>query len=249
MTGLVYLFYPVFIYLIIHIFREGYWQKSFRDLVAVIKKNNKAVLLILLANLILILFLDRPVSLFFKNYQLDSLDALAIFGNSLGGFSTLFPFIILVIILAKLFNLDKLKNLFLISFSSTIYARIAVFILKLLISRARPFYNYNPYQFFKYRQAITQITDILKKANLGQIAEFTYASMPSGHTVTAFAFIVPFYLYFQNKFIRALLVFLGSSTAFARVYINVHWPADVFLAAIIGSLIAAVIYHNNKSRI
>jgi len=249
MTGLKYLFYLAFLYLVIHIFCSGYFHNIFRDLIAILKNNYKLIVAVLLIDLGLILFLDRRLSLFFKNYSLDFLDELAAFGNSLGGFYTLFPVLILIILLARLLNFNKLKNLVMTAVSAIIYARIVVFILKIIISRARPFYNYNPFEFFKYPQAINQLTDILRNLDFGQIAEFTYASMPSGHTVTAFALVGTFYLYFQNKFIQGFLILLGVTTAFARVYKNVHWPSDVFIAAVIGSLIAAVIYQNNKSRI
>ncbi|MFW5993831.1 MAG: phosphatase PAP2 family protein [Halanaerobiaceae bacterium] len=249
MTVLRYLFYLAFLYLVIQIFRRGYFDNIFRDLIAILKNNYKLIVAVLLIDLGLILFLDRQLSLFFKNYSLDFLDKLAAFGNSLGGFNTLFPVLILIILLARLFKLNRLRNLVLIAVSAIIYARIIVFVLKIMISRARPFYNYNPFEFFKYPQASSQLTDILRNLNFGEITESIYASMPSGHTVTAFALIVPFYLYFQNKFIRGFLILLGITTAFARVYTNVHWPSDVFTAAVIGSLVAAVIYQNNKSRI
>lgn len=246
MIVLRYLFYLAFLYLVIHIFRSGYFHKTFQDLIAILKNNYKLILAVLLINLVLVLFLDRQLSLFFKNYSLDFLDSLAYFGNSLGGFYTLFPSLMLIILLARLLNFNKIKNLVLIAVSSIIYARLIVFILKIVISRARPFNSYNPFEFFRYPQAINQISDILRNLNFGQISEFTYASMPSGHTVTAFALIVTFYLYFQNKFVKGILILLGTTTAFARVYTNVHWPSDVFTAAVIGSLVAAVIYQNNK---
>jgi undecaprenyl-diphosphatase len=231
--------YIIFLFLLGFLIKKGYWKNSFKKIILKLKENYKFAALIILITLITVLTVDRSLVFFFRKNKINFLDWIASFGNALGDGEILFPSLTVIIIISTLFNWEKTKILFSISFMSAVYSGIAVNILKVIVSRTRPFYNSNPLEFFQYLQAV----------NEGKFADHVYASMPSGHTITSFALIVPFYLYFKNKYIRFFLAAAAVSTAFARVYSNVHWPSDVFMGAVLGSLIAAVIYDNNQDRL
>lgn len=74
-------------------------------------------------------------------------------------------------------------------------------------------------------------------------------SFPSGHATTAFAFITPWLLYYQNVLTPGLLV-LGAGTAFTRMVTDNHWFTDVVAGSAIGFATAYLLTqrHEDESR-
>lgn len=74
-------------------------------------------------------------------------------------------------------------------------------------------------------------------------------SFPSGHATTAFAFITPWLLYYQNALTPGLLV-LGAGTAFTRMVTENHWFTDVVAGSAIGFATAYLLAqrHQDESR-
>ena len=67
------------------------------------------------------------------------------------------------------------------------------------------------------------------------------ASFPSGHSASSFAAAMCIYLNGPKKYgIPALL--LALLIALSRLYVGVHYPGDVIAGAIIGSLMAWLVY-------
>ena len=62
-------------------------------------------------------------------------------------------------------------------------------------------------------------------------------SMPSNHSVNAFAFAIPFMIMIKNR-IRYVFLFIAVLVGFSRVYVGVHYPADVLAGALLGSIFA-----------
>jgi len=63
-------------------------------------------------------------------------------------------------------------------------------------------------------------------------AKLKAQSFPSGHTVTAFAFVVP---WLALAGWRALpVVILAALAGFSRIAVGAHWPVDVLAGALIG---------------
>jgi undecaprenyl-diphosphatase len=65
-------------------------------------------------------------------------------------------------------------------------------------------------------------------------------SMPSGHTISSFAFAVPLF-YLTSGYIHAAArwypLALATMIAFSRIYLGVHYPTDVMTGAVLGSVI------------
>lgn len=72
-------------------------------------------------------------------------------------------------------------------------------------------------------------------------------SFPSGHAASSFAAGISFLLYLPKKFgIPALL--LACAIALSRLYVGVHYPSDVFCGALVGGLMAFLVYRIDRSR-
>ena len=65
-------------------------------------------------------------------------------------------------------------------------------------------------------------------------------SFPSGHTVTIFTLAGILMFYFRSTFVRSGLIFLALLIGISRIAVGVHWPADVFAGAALGSLCAVI---------
>lgn len=72
-------------------------------------------------------------------------------------------------------------------------------------------------------------------------------SFPSGHTTVAFAFLTPYAEYLGPPY-SYLLYFLASSTAFARLYRDVHWLSDVVAGAGVGYIVGKSLVRLHKKR-
>jgi membrane-associated phospholipid phosphatase len=62
-------------------------------------------------------------------------------------------------------------------------------------------------------------------------------SMPSNHAVNAFAVAAAFW-FLRKDFLTGFYLFMAAAIGFSRVYIGVHYPADVLAGALFGAGIA-----------
>lgn len=98
-----------------------------------------------------------------------------------------------------------------------------VTIVKRLIGRARPFVTggADPYVFHPF------------------VWRADYASLPSGHTTTAFAVLVAFGALWPRA--RPVLLIYALLIAISRVVVTAHYPTDVVTAALVGSVGALLV--------
>ncbi|MEW9124238.1 MAG: phosphatase PAP2 family protein [Thermotaleaceae bacterium] len=65
-------------------------------------------------------------------------------------------------------------------------------------------------------------------------------SFPSGHTTAAFSIAAILSFYFSN--LSWMLIGIAFIVGFSRVYIGVHYPSDVLVGMVIGTLFAIMNY-------
>ncbi|MEN8249209.1 MAG: phosphatase PAP2 family protein [Bacteroidota bacterium] len=74
------------------------------------------------------------------------------------------------------------------------------------------------------------------------VTTITFYSFPSGHTVTAFAIATFVILSFPNKKTSLLVLLIAWLVGYSRIYLTHHYPIDVWVGSIIGTLGALLIY-------
>ena len=71
-------------------------------------------------------------------------------------------------------------------------------------------------------------------------------SFISGHATNTFAVAVYFSLIFRNRKTTIVLFLWAMLSSFSRIYLGLHYPADIFAGAVSGSLIALLFYYIYK---
>lgn len=102
---------------------------------------------------------------------------------------------------------------------------IFVFITKQLLFKGAP----RPTKYFE-NEEVLHLVDGVKM--------HSWNSFPSGHTITAFAIFMILVLIVKKNYLKYIFVLIAILAGFSRVYLSQHFLGDIFLGAIIGSLIA-----------
>ena len=68
-------------------------------------------------------------------------------------------------------------------------------------------------------------------------------SFPSGHTSSSFALMVPLMIYLRPLWQRALCLTYACLQGISRMWVGVHFPSDVLMGAILGTLVAVIFYY------
>ncbi|MDF9612863.1 undecaprenyl-diphosphatase [Bacillus cereus] len=78
--------------------------------------------------------------------------------------------------------------------------------------------------------------------NINQLVEHTAnASFPSDHATSAFAIAITLYLY--KKRLGKIFLLLAFFISFSRIWVGVHYPLDVLIGAVLGSLWAFITHY------
>jgi len=134
-------------------------------------------------------------------------------------------YIFLIYLLYQKYNLDVWKT-FLYLLSTVIFAdQVSSSIFKPLFKRLRPCH-------VEEFQSWIHLPD-----GCGGLYGFC-----SSHAANAFAVAIGFYLVTKNKPISLLLLIWATLIAYSRVYLGAHYPLDVFMGAIVGSLGAFILF-------
>ena len=72
-------------------------------------------------------------------------------------------------------------------------------------------------------------------------------SFPSGHSSAAFSVATSLSLNYPKWYVIAPAYLWASATAYSRMYLNVHYPSDVLVGAILGSATAWATWKINKN--
>ena len=65
-------------------------------------------------------------------------------------------------------------------------------------------------------------------------------SFPSGHTTSAFSYCIMIGLIIPQMF--PVMLILACLAGISRIYLGVHWPSDVIIGSIIGSITSLIVY-------
>ncbi len=131
--------------------------------------------------------------------------------------------IIFLIFFGKLIWQDKKIEIkeFLIYFTGSISAWFFVKILKQFIVAERPF------------SILENIKPLIERTDI-------YNSFPSGHS--AFSYALAISIFFYNKKLGIISIFLATLIALGRVFTGIHFPLDIFIGFLVGIIIPIIIY-------
>lgn len=114
---------------------------------------------------------------------------------------------------------QNFKSVILKAFFSGALAYTINFLIGLIYFRPRPF-------------VLNEATKLIDKSPLEK-------SFPSDHTAIAFA--LAFSLYFYNKKLGGVLLFLAFLVGLGRIYVGVHYPSDILGGILVGFLSAFLV--------
>jgi len=236
--GILFAIYAAFV--LIRIIREGYFNGIFIGIIDQLHRRYKILLIVVFVVLLIIYFVDLPIAKLCQSWYNIDVYTILDFVNSMGEgwfiIGVLFTLSITNEFLGKYNNAVILK----ISYVAAAYAGIFNALLKFIFNRQRPSIGLEPYNFFYFF-----ISGDRKLIDL----TYAYNSMPSGHTITVFAAIVPLILYIKSPLYRLFLLSFAASVAIARIYTMNHWFSDICVSAVLGMVIGLAIYRTNVYRI
>jgi len=144
-----------------------------------------------------------------------------------------FPIIIVPLILSA--SKHKWKTLYFFLFMTLLFTmseQISVQLFKNVFERLRPCHN----------ETISSLVHIINGHCGGQYG------FVSSHATNSFALAMFISLFLRNhyRFIFPILLFWAVSVSYSRIYVGVHYPADILGGAILGTVIALFVYHLMK---
>lgn len=226
---------------LISFLRQGYWRGVFRALITELSRYKIWILVIILLDLLIIKYADLPFTLWVK--VLDERTHAYAFWDFIcscaeGGFVA--GFLFTVFMLANYFGRTKLSAVAKISLMSSIFGGLANGVLKFIFNRQRPSIGLDQWHFFAFFESgARHVNDLM----------YAYNSMPSGHTITTLAAIVPFFLAYRSYKVRVLLIVWAIMVNFSRVYTVNHWLSDVVMASFLGIVVGLAIMKVNQHRL
>ena len=168
------------------------------------------------------------------NLQNSVFDSVLPIVTHFGGFEFLLVLLIVIILYAHFKNMKTLRKFTILALIALLFSGLMVFILKHLIHEPRPFVS-------------------LADVHL-LVVEDDPLSFPSVHTTSTLAVVTFLILNMKElakkhyKIIDVLLVIFAVMIPFSRIYVGVHYPADVIAGAIVG-IVGALIVNHFKERI
>lgn len=220
--------------------KHGYWRGIIRALADTIRLNKKVIISALILIIVCIFTLDLPITNLCKNLYNVDVYTIVDFICSMGE-SWFVIGVLLTLSLAFLaFNKANESVLFKIAYMSAAYAGLFNLVAKFILNRQRPSIGLDHLGFFSFFLSDNKKLDDLT---------YAYNSMPSGHTITVFAAILPLILYIKNPIYKGMLIIFGVLASMSRVYTINHWFSDVCTGAALGALIGISMYNINKHRL
>lgn len=149
-------------------------------------------------------------------------------GNAFGNARYVLPALAISTVGARLAEWDDVFDPAWRALQTQVVAGGSTVVLKSLIGRRRPEVSPDdPYRFSP--------------------VSFSFNSLPSGHTTTAFALATSLALETSSVPLDVVLYGLATTTAFARMHVDKHWASDTVVGAAIGILAARLIHRHRRA--
>lgn len=155
---------------------------------------------------------DYNITSFLVSLRSPWLDRFFILFSTVGNLAFIWIIIGFIILIYKKY--DIALYYFLVGFFTFVVNEL---ILKSLLSRERPFVNYD---------------------TIEPLVSASGYSLPSSHAATSFAFATMIAYFFPRFRLSAYI--LAILISFSRVYVGVHYSSDIIVGAIIGLCIAGL---------
>lgn len=228
---------------IISCYQDKYFKGISSSICFNINFYAKKLVLAVIVFVILVVFIDYPVSRFCKSHYNLTMYTVFDFFSSMGEGWFIGGVIIALILIGNFFAQKNTVNVLKMMLVGVIYAGILNTVLKVIFNRERPSINLEPLHFFQF--FYTFIT-----RNIHNLDYLWYAnnSFPSGHTIIVFTAISPLLLHLKELRYKILIVCFSVMVAMSRVYTLNHWLSDIFGAAVLGLLVghATYVIHTSK---
>jgi membrane-associated phospholipid phosphatase len=91
-----------------------------------------------------------------------------------------------------------------------------------------------PFKFFQYFNAPLHFVEGVRLHE--------YNTFPSGHTTLAFSFFFLLSIFFKKPWLSILFFVLALLVAYSRMYLSMHFLADVWVGSVLGISIAVGVY-------
>jgi undecaprenyl-diphosphatase len=171
--------------------------------------------------------LDIDIFLFLNNINSPFFDNIMWFIS--GKFSWLPLYLAVLFFLGKRYRLKSIVVIILLILVITLCDQISVHAFKEVFQRLRPCHNPN-------------ITNIhIVNDHCGGSFGFV-----SSHAANAFGFAVYTLLMFSKRNYSLLIILWAVIVSYSRIYLGVHFPADVIGGAIVGSAIGWLVFISHK---
>jgi len=237
----VYFIYIIMTFLVVKMFKDGYFKGFFKNFLNEFKYHKKFLLIMFVLAVFSIFFVDERVAVYFRDTEGQNkvLATIAMIGNTLGNGDFLFSILITFGMVFLLINKKDLEILFYMALGSSAMVGILNQVLKALVMRQRPGQNYDPSLIFAYGRAASE----------GRMIASVYDSMPSGHTISITGAAIVIAMYCKNRYLKAFMFILPLITVFGRIYLQKHWVSDVIIAYALGTVFAISFYKLNSFRL
>lgn len=220
----IYVMYILFAFMVWNIWKDGY-VRAFRDKNSLRKCISIKSIVLMVVFLAAFIWLDKRIIAVLTSLDGGFWNLLSKAGDAYGDGKVAFSFLICGYYITAIYQKGNISRWFLGSVAAMVVAGVAVDVLKILFVRGRPVLETGEDGWFLFGP--------FKESGFS----WRYLSFPSGHAATAFA-LSAFALFTKTKKLWPPLLALALLTAFARVYTYDHWPSDVFVGALIGTLCA-----------
>lgn len=100
---------------------------------------------------------------------------------------------------------------------------------------------------FSTPRPLAYFSTLGKPEVLGGIENYSFhsglTSMPSGHTIAAFAFFTSLVFILKNTALQVIAFLLAAGVGISRIYLGQHFTEDVALGTIFGMMIGFISYY------